>query len=143
MASGLHVRVWMLTQGFAEWQHSRAKPLEQGLAHSSTLSPLSILCFPFSSSSLTGGCSPALLIGHTRPFIVWPCLPFESSSLLPSTPSSASTLFLLGYFCALLWRAAHAVPHPQRPFLALFLRLLPLQSPPSDPAAASLEPPMG
>lgn len=54
-ASSLHVRVWMLTQAFAEWQHSRAKPLEQGLAHPSTLSPPSVLCFPFSRSSLTGG----------------------------------------------------------------------------------------
>lgn len=135
----------MLTQRFAEWQLSRARALEQGLVHPSRLcSPLSILCFPLSNHSPYPRGEPNPPDGHTRSFIIWPCPPFEASSLLPSTPHTASTLFVLGYFCAFLSGMQYT--------LFLLLKALPCPDPwdwqkplppPLDPVATPLEPPIG
>lgn len=58
--------------------------------------------FRFPTAPLTRGESPTLLMDTPDLFIIWPCPPFEASSLLPSTPHTASTLFVLGYFCVFL-----------------------------------------
>lgn len=129
----MRARVWMLTQRFAEWQPSRAKALEQGLAHPSRLcSPLSILCFPVSNGSPYPRGKPNPPDGHTRSFIFWLCLPFEASSLLPSTPHTASTLFVLGYFWAFLSGIQYT------PFL--LLKALPCPDPTGQNPASSFRP---
>lgn len=95
-------------------------------------SPLSILCFPFSNRSPYPRGEPNPPDGHTRSFIIWPCPPFEASSLLPSTPHTASTLFVLGYFRAFLSGMQYT------PFL--LLKALPCPDPTGKDPASSFRP---